>query len=195
MTTQDPTAKTRGFTIVELMMSLAVLAVGISGIIAMQKVTAVSNMHSKSVAIATQIANAWQDQLLTDGTLWRSSIAPPNTIRWLRSGGAGAWFRPTEHAGSRFSAAFDALGSPVTAANIQQAQFCVHLQLVPMLLNAAGPGNDMIRATIRVLWPRAQGVQTGATNFCDASVNVEQIGKDTANYHTLYQTVAIRVHP
>jgi prepilin-type N-terminal cleavage/methylation domain-containing protein len=197
----------RGFTLVELMMSLAVLAVGISGIIAMQKVTATSNLHSKSVAVATQIANAWQDQLLTDATLWRTSLGLTSTSRltntkWLKEveNQKSDWFRPDyDNTDRLFGPAFDALGNPVDPnTNPNQAQFCVHLLLVPvMALTPADPlqdpGNATIRATVRVMWPRVQGSQTGTTNFC--LLPVSTIGNDTANYHSLYQTLAIRVHP
>ena len=39
----------RGYTIVELVMSLAVLAIGASGVIAMQKVAVASNRHAKDL--------------------------------------------------------------------------------------------------------------------------------------------------
>jgi prepilin-type N-terminal cleavage/methylation domain-containing protein len=187
----------RGFTVVELMMSLAVLTVGISGIIAMQKVTAMSNLHSKSVSVATQIANAWQDQLLTDGSLWKlqTGLAPTT---WLNrvTGQANTWFRPAYDQSRRFGAAFDALGNPVSDSAIAQAQFCVHLQLAPVIaLGPNDPGNATIRATIRVLWLRVQGTPTGGTSFCAPGANVTDVGSDTANYHSLYQTLAIRIHP
>lgn len=196
MTPRHHTNRSKGFTVVELMMSLAVLAVGISGIISMQKVTATSNLHSKSVAIATQIANAWQDQLLTDGTLWRSSSPVANpAISWLLNNTNGTWFRPAENAVREFGAAFDALGNPLPDGRDAQTQFCVHLQMIPLVVNGAGPGNDMRRVTIRVMWPRVQSDRTGATGFCAVAANVAEIGLDTNNFHSLYQTVAVRIHP
>ena len=63
----------RGYTIVELLMSLTVLALGTTGVIAMQKVTVVSNSHAKNLAVATGIAAAWADALTADGSIWNSS--------------------------------------------------------------------------------------------------------------------------
>jgi prepilin-type N-terminal cleavage/methylation domain-containing protein len=184
-----------GFTVVELMMSLAVLTVGISGIIAMQKVTAVSNLHSKSVAIATQIANAWQDQLLVEGTLWRRSASPPMpTWAWLTKTDQTGWFRPQyDDTYRHFGAGFDALGNPVAEGNIAQAQFCVHLRLVPVIALTDTLGNATIRVSVRVLWPRVQGRQPAS--FCAADSDAKALGDDIANFHSLYQTFAIRVHP
>jgi prepilin-type N-terminal cleavage/methylation domain-containing protein len=190
-----PPAPQAGFTIVELMMSLAVLTVGISGIIAMQKVTAVSNLHSKSVAIATQIANAWQDQLLVEGTLWRRSASPSlPTWAWLTKTDQTGWFRPKyDDTYRHFGAAFDALGNPVTEGNIAQAQFCVHLQLVPVIALTDSLGNATIRASVRVIWPRVQGKQPAS--FCASDADAKALGDDITDFHSLYQTFAIRVHP
>jgi type IV pilus assembly protein PilV len=184
----------RGFTIVELMMSIAVLAVGISGIVAMQKLTAVTNMHSKSVAIATQISNAWQNQLLVDGTFWRRSTTI-NSTTWLKTAAKDApFFRPAFNTNQQIGAAFDALGNPVDDSNLGRAQFCVHLQVVPIIA-LTDPANATVRATIRVLWPRAQGKP--ALDYCNASGNPppDTIGNDLENFHSIYQTIAIRVHP
>ena len=47
-------ARTRqhGYTAVELLMAISIFGIGVAGIISMQKVTAVSNAHSKNLAIA-----------------------------------------------------------------------------------------------------------------------------------------------
>jgi prepilin-type N-terminal cleavage/methylation domain-containing protein len=185
-------ASKRGFTIVELMMSLAVLTVGLSGVVAMQKLTAMTNLHSKSVAIATRVAEAWQSQLLVDGTQWRRSTQLTNTV-WLQSADAAAtWIRPAFDTRRAFGAGFDALGNPVAEANYEQAQFCVHLQLVPVV-PFTDSANATIRATIRVIWPRAQG-NPGATHFCAPQAQ-PSVADRTEDFHSLYQTIAIRVHP
>jgi hypothetical protein len=184
--------RVRAFTVVELMMSLAILTVGISGIIAMQKVTAMSNFHSKGLATATQIANSWQSQLLLDGTLWRNNTdLPPST--WLYQIGKypDTWFRPSYDATRQFGPGFDALGNPVS--DMTLAQFCVHLLLAPVTSTAMdNPGNAVIRATVRVFWPRAQASRPA--NFC-LSDEIAKTGDDLSNYHFAYQTLAIRVNP
>jgi prepilin-type N-terminal cleavage/methylation domain-containing protein len=189
----------RGFTIIELMMSLAVFTVGVGGVIAMQKVTTASNQHAKSLATATQIACSWQDQLLAEGTLWRRATGLSTaTTPWLANvtTTADTWLLPAYNATRLFGPAFDALGNPLPNDKVQQAQFCVHLNLSNVTANTAvDPGNATIRATIRVLWPRVQSTITGTANFCSPNSNVATIGNDTANFHSLYQTLAIRIHP
>lgn len=197
-----PRTKQQGFTVVELMMSLAILTVGISGIIAMQRVTAYSNLHSKSVATATQIANAWQDQLLVDGSVWTTAtglapVAALNSTTWLiNANTTSGWLRPAYSPGRLFGAGFDALGNPVTEANIAQAQFCVHLLLVPVVaLTGANSQNATLRVTVRVVWPRAQTSQIETASFCAPSTDVATIAAATDRYHSLYHTFAIRVRP
>jgi prepilin-type N-terminal cleavage/methylation domain-containing protein len=189
----------RGFTVVELMMSLAVLVVGIGGIIAMQKVTVSTNLHAKSLATATRIAQAWQDQLMTEGSLWTQSTGITNTT-WLKfaSSSPGTWVRPTwtgtVSSGNGlvqpFGAAFDALGNPLVDASVAQAHFCVHILLQPVYPIAGRLG--MIRTTVRVLWPRVQGTYP-TTNFCATTQNPALIGAEIENYHSIYQTSAVRV--
>ena len=80
-------ALARGYTIVELMMSLSVLAFGVTGVIAMQKVTVSSNRNAKDLAIATRIAEAWADQLATDASLWTVDVNGNSTrpsTTWLK---------------------------------------------------------------------------------------------------------------
>jgi type IV pilus assembly protein PilV len=181
-----------GYTIVELMMAIAVFAIGVSGIIAMQKVAAAANQHSRALSLATNIAQAWQDQLNADSSLFTRNN---NTSVWL-SLLAGApqvgWLRPPWNTNLKFGAAFDALGNPIDDTNLANAQFCVHLRLTRVYLNSISPGIEVIRTEVRVIWPRTDG--TIVTNFCDApGTNVPVVGDtQSSNYHFLYQVSAVR---
>src|SRR5512140_272462 len=67
-----------GYTLVELMMAIAVFAIGVSGIIAMQKVAAAANEHSKALSVATNIAQAWLDVLKADSSLYNQANLTTN---------------------------------------------------------------------------------------------------------------------
>jgi hypothetical protein len=191
---------------VELMMSIAVLAIGISGVIAMQKITVASNRQSKDLAIATQIAQAWQSELALDSVLWNhpSSTNPASDLAetdWLKFVDTG-WFRPPFPADitrREFGPAFDGLGNPVLNTNdLPEAHFCAHLRL--SWLRPEGDGNGLIRTEVRVFWRRegmqhsALGTPTNAGNVCD-DIPADTIATAVERYHFVYLTSAVKQNP
>ncbi len=191
----EPVARSRsrrGYTIVELMMAIAVFAIGVSGIIAMQKVAAAANQHSRALSLATNIAQTWQDQLNADASLYTRSNGFINTV-WLAplaNGNQVGWLRPAYNTVLAIGAAFDGLGQPLTdtAGDVAQAQFCVHVRLTR--LYPTSPGIDVVRTEVRVVWPRTEGAASAA--FCAANTDITTLGADTVNYHFLYQVSAVR---
>jgi prepilin-type N-terminal cleavage/methylation domain-containing protein len=192
----------RGYTMVELMMALAVFAIGVSGIMAMHKVIVAANQHAKNLAIATHIAQAWQEQLAADAAQWnhpsprdpgRRDIDTDTT--WLAQvvGNANTWIRPTFNATRDFGPMFDALGNVVPQASEPQAQFCSHIRL-SWLYNDGQPtpGNGLIRAEVRVFWLREGQGALGGTTLCDPNGVANAIGAAIERYHFVYKTTAVR---
>ncbi len=187
--------RARGYTVVELMMSLAVFATGVTGIIAMQRATVTSNQHAKNLALATGIAQAWLSQLAADGTLWRTTVAG---TRWLTSVSTtnGVWQLPTWNSDAEvlFGAQFNAFGAPVATDGV----FCAHIRLTWLygdgspVQPAGTPGNGLIRSEVRVFWPR-DGV-TRVANDCasNAQATVNAVGAATDTYHFVVQAAAVR---
>jgi type IV pilus assembly protein PilV len=192
---------TRGYTAVELLMALAVFAIGVTGIIALQKVAVVSNQHAKNLAIATQIAQSWTSQLTADAALWNNPS--PATAKaddaqtetqWLGNVATqgGVWFQPGFDPVRQFGPAFDALGNVVDpTAQPQQIQFCAHLRLTPLYPSTAGGG--LIRAEVRVFWLRDGEASLDPQGLCNATnaTNPTTIGQAITTYHFVYQTTAI----
>lgn len=185
----------RGYTLVELMMALALFAVAVLGIISMQKVTVASNAHAKNVALAQRIAQAWAGQLQMDATAWRTATGFGGG--WLNAG--NTWQRPAYIVAERaFGGAFDALGNPLADANVAQARFCTHVRMTWLYPDTMGVGgNGTLRAEIRVFWLRDSEGPVAVPEFCDATqdaATVTAIGLATDHYHFVYQTVGIRQH-
>jgi prepilin-type N-terminal cleavage/methylation domain-containing protein len=190
-----------GYTMVELMMALALLTVGVLGIVALQRVTVVSNGHAKRLAIAQRIAQTWATQLQMDSSVWRSNGALPPLI----STPNGQWSRPPEVA-SRVGGAFDALGAPLADTDAAQAAFCTHVRLSWLYQSSTIGGSDLLRAEIRVFWRRdghgsdIDGIGNawlkteGLCSKAQDAARVTAIGQDTGTFHFLYQTVGIRQH-
>jgi prepilin-type N-terminal cleavage/methylation domain-containing protein len=186
----------RGYTLVELMMAIALFTVGVLGIISMQKLTVVSNAHSKDVSVAQRIAQSWAGQLELDATQWRSAFGPG----WLNSN--AAWGRPAYVSGRTFGAAFDSLGNPLTdtVADQARARFCTNVRMSWLYPNNGSvmAGNAMLRAEVRVFWLREGATPLDSTtSVCAAGQTPAQttaIGLATDRYHFVYQTVGVRQH-
>lgn len=197
---QRPIAR-RGYTVVELLVSLTVLAIGVSGIIAMETATASSNRHAKNLAIASHIAQSWLDVLESEAGQWNALNDFGNTI-WLgqivsnNGDDDDDWFRPAYDSNLHFGPAFDLSGGPVAPTDYAtSAFFCSDLRLTRLFSEAGG--NGVIRAQVRVYWRRnsVAGIDaiTPVTHACDVAAT--EVATD-ANYqrmfHFVYLTTAIR---
>jgi hypothetical protein len=161
------------YTAVEVLMSLAVLAVGVVGIIATEKVTLAANAHAKNLAIATHIGQSWMGMLEADATLWgRDGSLSPTT--WLEEAvGVEAWFRPGYNTDLGFGPAFDAIGNPLLQQNEDAAKFCVDLRLATLTTNNNGGG--LVRAEVRVIWLRDDGALGSAGIAAEHACDVEAV--------------------
>jgi prepilin-type N-terminal cleavage/methylation domain-containing protein len=190
----------RGYTAVELMMAIGIFGIGVTGIIAMEKVTTVSNQHAKNLAIATHIAESWMDMLATDSVMWNhpspgNSAPDIGQTTWLQSvtpnaNTANDWLLPQYSTVLSFGPAFDALGNPLnpTTAPNGSIAFCSHLRL-SWLYQPTVSGNGLIRAEVRVFWLRdGQGFAQG---MCTAA-QVANVGSAPQTFHFVQKISAIR---
>jgi len=188
------------YTAVEVLMAMAVLAVGVIGIIASEKVTVSSNLHAKNLAIASHIGQAWLGVLDAESSVWNDSLAIANTT-WINQGaGETDWFRPTYSGALLFGPAFDALGNPVRPADQDSpaagngAKFCVDLRF--SALNTSVGGTGMYRVEVRVVWLREQGIVSGAvtapTNACGIAPALVAGADEQHLYYFLFLSGAVR---
>lgn len=204
-TRQTPKAqsvrKTRAYTVVELMMALAVMTVGVGGIMAMQKVTVASNMNAKNIAIATHVGQSFLDELTAEAHTWTSSAGLSKTV-WLKEAGEegteSEWFVPAHSTTRHMGPAFDALGSVVAPDDVaDEGQFCVHLRLswLSPVTNAGKTGAGLLRAEARVYWKR-EGIGLMGEGVVGPCVTPEEFdGAEPAAFHTIYLSTAIRQVP
>ncbi|HEY2408075.1 MAG TPA: prepilin-type N-terminal cleavage/methylation domain-containing protein [Polyangiaceae bacterium] len=190
---------TRGYTAVELMMSIAIFGIGLTGIAAMQKVVAVSNMHAKNLSIATHIAESWLDVLNADAAQWNSPSPTVATqdrttdTEWLKSvvtnPGSGGWVLPNPAYSThfQFGSYFDALGNPQQLAT--GAAFCTNIRL--SWLYQETQGNGLIRAEVRVYWLRdGQSSVTANTNPCLETP--DNVTAGASHYHFVQKVTALK---
>jgi type IV pilus assembly protein PilV len=185
----------RGYTVVEVMIAITLLAIGGSGVIAMQKITAVSNRDAKNLVVGNQIARTWLERLRADAVQWNHP-SPQNAgsdlaeTKWLNHVD-GKWFRPVDDLLG--SPAADALGNDVRDADLSPAVFCANIRLTWLYgppLTVAPP--FLIRAEVRVYWLRdGAGGTIDGTGICDPATDLTKISPAVDRYHFVYVTSAI----
>ncbi len=176
----------RAFTVVEVMMALAVLTLGAAGVIAMQKATLVSNTAARNLVTANDVAQAWMERMRTDALQWSEPAGVPDldsaTI-WLRNAtgvqalGAG-WVAPAANTVGGYPSGApqaDVMGADVFSGDPSAPGFCTQVRLTRFCSSCTSPAQAMssaqwalyrmIRVEVRVYWD-----QTGRQLDCTAAL-------------------------
>lgn len=190
----------RGYSIIEVMMALGILAVGTTGVIALQKVALVGNTNARMADAARQVAGTWVERLKTDALQWNDPMGlqdiadtrwlnvagvynpqnPPNAASWVRAPLILNWSSPMA----------DIHGADIFDANSLDGVFCTHLQLSQAVQKQYALGGVThaiaVRAVIRVVWRRDLSPFTECT-----TANPVDIENDDARYGFYYLTTMI----
>ena len=204
----------RGYTAVEVMMSIALLGVGAAGVMSMQKTSIRANLQARRLDVANALARTWIERLRVDATAWtlpspsqqngnnitNAKLLVNGSTPLVDTGRATAddgWYLPDQRlsapsGGAVVSPAFDILGRDVALASDDRF-FCTHVRLdclVPTLSSGVATSCSLMRASVRVFWPK-DGAQTVA-DYCNAG-NVAAIQNAVGSpYHFIYAVSAIR---
>jgi type IV pilus assembly protein PilV len=191
----------RGYTVVEVMMALAVLTLGASGVIAMQKATLISNTNARNLVTANSIAQGWIERLRVDALAWNEPNHTSDFLtetQWLQHANNAAtptaWFYPdtvapgvtTQPLGTPTS---DVMGADRWNGDPTASAFCTQIRL-NRLQNAAVAGSlpafyRVVRIEVRVFWERA-GRPIDCTAALPADFDV-QVGR----YGSVYLVSAV----
>jgi prepilin-type N-terminal cleavage/methylation domain-containing protein len=185
----------RGYTAVEVLMAMTVMAIGASAVMSMQKASVQGNLDARKVDVANSIARTWVERLQRDSMQWTAPgpTTGPNsnlaTAAVISNGitGVGNWVFPDQYIAATppFSPAFDILGRDLAVADLGNAVFCANVRLTWLTTN------ELARADVRVLWPR------GITNSAPSGWCKSALGNrpDPLVYHSIYVTTALRGNP
>lgn len=186
------------YTIVEVMVGLSILAIGATGIIALQKTSIVGNLYARNLVIASHVAETWIERLKTDALAWNSDqVADMAETTWIKDAPFPAeWIQPAEVADNGSPAA-DVAGKDLYGGG--DVAFCTHIRLTPLLPDDSGPNiadAELVRLEVRVFFSKtnqtidALDCPTGApTTTADAFFSTEDAH---AEYGFVYHTSAIR---
>ena len=189
--------KKRGFTVVELLMALAIFAISATGVLALQVVSSRTNTHAKDLATATQLARSWQDKLAMDALLWGGPNNWPITqTEWIQLVNVqdNAWLLPANDTAPvpTFGPAADARGAFVDGTDPTVVYFCTHIRLSRLF---ATPGAQLLRSEVRVFWPKGAESWSDGAPYCDPAANVLDIGAATTEFNFVYHTTTLRETP
>ena len=200
MTRRPITARAkRGYTAVEVLVSLSIVLIGAAGVISMQRGAIQGNVDARRMDMASAIARQWVERLRADSMLWtlpasRNPASNFGNALLLQKADIAAqaqWFRPDQRLGGApyWSPGMDALGADVAAGDLgddknRYALFCTNVRLTWLVQDS------MIRADVRVFWPRGVAAAPDP-HFCgqDPAATIET---QTDAYHFVYATTAIR---
>lgn len=164
--------KSRGYTVVEVMMALVVLTLGAVGVVAMQRAVAMGNTNARNLATANGIAQSWVERLRADAQVWNDQGGTPDIsdTGWLNTAGtsppaAGAgWTTPATIAYGAGTPAgtdtADIMGAdllrPADATSFGVA-YCTQIRLTRFANAPSGALASyykLVRIEVRVIWDR-----------------------------------------
>ncbi|MEM1413415.1 MAG: prepilin-type N-terminal cleavage/methylation domain-containing protein [Myxococcota bacterium] len=178
MTVRRSEERRAGFTVIEVMMAITVLAIGAVGLMGLVRATVQGNVQGRRITTATQVARTWTERLRTDSIGWTTNAAGglANTC-WLSNapaavvGQASNWFVPQVAGPGCVNVGGLPAGSELgvdpgagwTGADAQnaggiglQARYCTLVRLTWVI------PNEMIRADVRTWWDDTGQAQIAA---------------------------------
>jgi prepilin-type N-terminal cleavage/methylation domain-containing protein len=212
---------TRGYTAVEVLMAMTVMVIGAAAVISMQKTSVTANFDARQTDVANAIARTWMERLQRDAMQWTcpgpacpSTGNNPQTALIVTSGNVtGAWFLPKQYLGvttpESMSPGFDILGrdlpqtklAPDSVSGWPGAAFCVNVRLSWLVAQSIPVEPGLVRADVRVLWPRGIVGGAPAAGFCDdttaALVDPDSSAPQAQRpfFRSIYLTSALRETP
>lgn len=187
----------RGYTAVEVMMSMTLLLIGSVGVMAMQRAAVQGNADAREMDLASSIARGWLERAERDSMLWTPSpvsVMPPANISsalLINENLTGKWFVPKSRLVANGaqndveSAGLDILGQDMASLTAAGLRYCVNLRFTPLTTD-----QTLIRAEARVFWPRNLTVAPDP-NFCNQAPPAT-LDSDTQKYHFVYAATAVR---
>jgi prepilin-type N-terminal cleavage/methylation domain-containing protein len=185
-----------GYTLIEVMVAVAIMTVGSVGIMALSQATTVGTRQAREMSTATHVTRRWVERVREDALRWNSSGATglAGTTYLTNAPAAvatpGVWFAPgTATATTSFGADFFGEDT-ATAANMR---YCTNVRL-----NWLG-GGSALRVDVRTWWHRTGGDDTttdleifpGCAPANAAGVTTE-LDATTPRLHAVYSSTVVR---
>ncbi|WP_437319492.1 type IV pilus modification PilV family protein [Sorangium sp. So ce385] len=150
-----------GYTLIEVMAALGVLAIGATGVLALQKATLISNTNARNIAVANNIAMTWAERLRVDALQWNEPRRVPDLdgdTQWIRLATTSPFpvkVTPTQ-VDALGAPSADVFGTDIHLGDTSEPAFCTHVRFRQFTDPVSGTRlwESLIRAEIRVIWER-----------------------------------------
>ncbi|WP_438035734.1 type IV pilus modification PilV family protein [Sorangium sp. So ce204] len=184
-------AASRGYTLIEVMAALGVLAIGATGVLALQKATLISNTNARNLTIANSIAITWAERLRVDALQWNEPMRVPDISSdtdWLALSTTSpfpAKVTPTEITALGAPDA-DVLGADIYPGDTSASAFCTHVRFRQFNDPVSGTRiwDSLLRAEIRVVWERNG-------NPIDCGVDPLAVDTNPGRFGAVYLTTGV----
>lgn len=196
--------KNAGYTLVEVMVAISVLAIGVTGILSMENAAVLANRRAHEITMATAIARRWQEILRTDALTWNrpsnraggSDLGSDTSYlcNVVGCGGGAArldsWFVPAVT--PNVAPGYDHFGNATSIAVPQTLKYCVNLRLNWIRQPSLNPPDQgVIRAEVRVWWYREGVNYEPMYANCGTGGALDAIGRDINRIHAVYEVASI----
>jgi prepilin-type N-terminal cleavage/methylation domain-containing protein len=147
----------RGFTVIEILIAVAVTAVGFAAIFSLQIGSMQGNISARDLSAAMNLAERYAEVLRRDSYEWNARERPGP--RLSRSTNEWHSFTPNavDHNGL---ASLD--DDPEFGSELFRQRFCVHYWFAPL----EGLYNRILNVRVRVIWPRTSMDPSGLVDVC-----------------------------
>ena len=181
---------TEGFTLLEVMIAVAILIVGSVGVLGLQQAATRGNVQGRQITIASQVTATWLERLRRDALRWNApgtADASRSTTDFLQDVDPDRWVRLVP-ADATASYAADWHGSDTRT--VADTRFCTHVRL-----QWAMPGQT-IRADVRTVWARTRDGTPALLGDCaDADGVTAELAQDVRGLGAVYATTLLRWMP
>ena len=153
--------RSRGFTLIEVMLAIGIMLIGLVGIVSMQRISVDSNRHAKNLAMANRIAQSAMEMLIADSLAWDAQSLLSNTVYLtnVTDVNPGPWLTFDSNTGV---ISYDALGDRLVGTSAGSV-YCINYRVNPMMVLPIQPNDPppvengnliLMRAEVRAYWRR-----------------------------------------
>lgn len=185
--------RTGGFTIVEVVVAMAVMVFGIMAIVGLQSHTVQINSLARQMSIANQIAQTWLERMKQDAHTWEEVGNPLGPLTPIQVLAQTTWLQQVNAAPGRFqsipatgavSGAYDFQGNEIVLGTTGTPFYCTSFKPAWVFVGRS------LRVDVRVFWPRERASAIVGCVDTDAPLNPG--GALVNSFHIVYLSTVIR---